>query len=308
MAFAEGVGRIGLGLGDPPLSIADPEIEYLFKPGAYRRFGNTVRINSRHMRSEEISPHKSTPDEVRVMVLGDSVVNGGGLTDQTELATEIAKADLSARLQRPVAIGNISAGSWGPENLLGYVRKFGLCDADVVILVLNSMDIGDTPSPQSPVGVDPGFPDERPPFALYEAVARYVMPKVRALMGEQESNSGGQLTEEALAAARKRSTDALVALHAAIEATGAKQVWLHFPMHSEIEGSLLPGADGIETVARECNVPLVSLREQYREALRTGQQPYRPADSIHPNATGQRILAEQIVEIVEAEWDQARRP
>lgn len=302
IAFAEGFARFGLGLGDPPLSVVDPEIEYLFKPGSYRRFGNSVHINSRHMRSEELSPQKSTRDEVRVMVLGDSVVNGGGLTDQAELATEIAKAELAARLKRPVVIGNVSAGSWGPENLLAYVRSFGLCDADVVIVVLNSMDMGDTPSPRSPVGIDPGFPDQRPPSALYEAVFRYAMPKVRSLLGRQESHSSSQASEEASDTKIKRSTDALRALHAAIEATGAKQVWLHFPMQSEIEGSLLSGANDIAAAAQDCGVPFDSLRDEFREAVRSGKQPYRPGDSIHPSAMGQRILADRIVGIVEAEY------
>jgi hypothetical protein len=83
----EVVARTWLGLGDPPLSITDPEIEYLSKPGTYHRFGNRIFVNTHHMRSAEFPARRQSPNEVRVMVLGDSVVNGGGLTDQADLAT-----------------------------------------------------------------------------------------------------------------------------------------------------------------------------------------------------------------------------
>ena len=51
---AESFCRFYLGLGDPPLSMADPRIEYLFKPNQNcRRFGNTIRYNAWSMRSDD---------------------------------------------------------------------------------------------------------------------------------------------------------------------------------------------------------------------------------------------------------------
>ena len=39
--------RIHYGLGDPPLSIADPQIEYLFAPSQeVRRLGNRIHYNA----------------------------------------------------------------------------------------------------------------------------------------------------------------------------------------------------------------------------------------------------------------------
>src|SRR5437667_9094846 len=68
--------RFYLGLGDPPLSMFDAEMEYRFKPSmSYRRFGNRIHYNAWSMRSEDFPPHKSSPDELRVMILGDSVIN-----------------------------------------------------------------------------------------------------------------------------------------------------------------------------------------------------------------------------------------
>src|SRR5881394_1856062 len=109
-AAGELVARYGVGLGDPPLSQADPQIEYLFKPNQdCRRLGRRVAYNQYSMRSDPFPVHKADPNEIRVMVVGDSVVNGGVLTDQSELATEVLKRKLAAKLNRPVVIGNISA-------------------------------------------------------------------------------------------------------------------------------------------------------------------------------------------------------
>lgn len=119
LVAAEIFCRAYLGLGDPPLSVSDPELEYMFVgPRTYHRFGNVIAYNSFHQRSPELAARRTDTSELRVMVLGDSVVNGGAQTDQTELATSRIAARLSTELARPTAVMNVSAGSWGPENLL----------------------------------------------------------------------------------------------------------------------------------------------------------------------------------------------
>jgi hypothetical protein len=59
---------------------ADPQIEYLPKPSMhYRRFGNRISYNAYSIRSGPVTLHKTDPAELRVLVIGDSVVNGGRL-------------------------------------------------------------------------------------------------------------------------------------------------------------------------------------------------------------------------------------
>jgi hypothetical protein len=73
VAAGEWFARVQLGLGNPPLSVAHPTIEYLFKPNQdVRRFDNRVRINAYGMRSEDF-PASKPQDEFRVLVFGDSV-------------------------------------------------------------------------------------------------------------------------------------------------------------------------------------------------------------------------------------------
>src|SRR5262245_23618663 len=140
------IARFALGLGTPPLSIRHPTIEYMFAPDQdCMRFGNHFQTNAWGMRSPPFASQKLDPNEFRVMVFGDSVINGGNLTDQADLATSIVATQLERQLNRPVVVGNISAGSWGPGNWLAYAEEYGFFDADCVLLVLGSGDAGDCP-------------------------------------------------------------------------------------------------------------------------------------------------------------------
>ena len=135
------VVRFYLGLGDPPLTMSDPVMGYRFKPSmTYHRFGHVIHYNAYSERSDDFPPRKSQPGEVRVMVIGDSVINGGVLTDQSETSTAVLQRRLTDDLHRRVLVGNASAGGWGPPNELGYVQEFGFLDADVVVLVVSSHD------------------------------------------------------------------------------------------------------------------------------------------------------------------------
>lgn len=290
LAGGEGVARYGMGLGDPPLNDAYPDLEYAFRPGTYRRFGNVMHINSHHMRSPEVPPRKSRADEVRVMLMGDSVINGGTLTDQADLASELLPPRLAAALGHPVVVGNISAGSWGPGNLLAYARRFGLFEADVVVIVVNSEDASDNPTGRPIVGVDPSFPDRRPWSALAEAVARYVVPRLGRMFSTHEPPA---IVDSATAEDRlSRGMKDLSELCNLAAASGARVLLVHFPNRDELEGLILPGHEAIVRLAEEKPVRLIELKNPLAASLAAGADPYRPQDSIHPNEVGQKIIAE----------------
>ena len=88
LLLGELFARFVLGLGDPPLSIGDKEIDYLFAPNQEcNRFGNSIVYNDFSMRCDFTL--KGTNPKRRIFVVGDSVVNGGVLTDHKDLATTI---------------------------------------------------------------------------------------------------------------------------------------------------------------------------------------------------------------------------
>lgn len=176
----ECLARFCLGLGDPPLSIPDEKVDYLFAPNQVcHRFGNLIIYNNVSMRCDYDVKDKDLKGG-GLMVIGDSVINGGALTDHSCLATTI----LGSRLGCKVA--NVSAGSWGPGNYAAYLQKFGSFGAEYLVVEMNSHDVWEddpTLSSGANVGVDLSLPDRKPWCATYELLCRYVWPRLSKAMG-----------------------------------------------------------------------------------------------------------------------------
>ena len=286
-----------LGLGTPPLSITHPTIEYLFKPDQdVYPFHNHVHINAYGMRSRNFPIRKSRSDEYRVLVFGDSVINGGNQTDDKALATSILEARLPKFLNRPVLVANISAGSWGPPNMLAYVKEFGFFDADVIVVVLSSHDYGDVPtfSPLNPTT----HPIESPRLALGEGITRYLpryLPWSPKLTGIPYVPPPSLEDTQAAMAALKTF------LRLANTNVNNVQVFLHWTKSEVATGSAEIGNTRIFELCREESIEAHQLGPIYLMALKSGTNPYR--DDIHPNEIGQRVLAEALLK----QLDQTRR-
>jgi len=290
--------RFYIGLGDPPLMQADPQIEYLFKPDQdCKRFGHRIKYNQYSMRSDDVTAHKSAPNELRVLVVGDSVVNGGVLTDQSELATSLLQQQLAQDLKRPVFVGNISAGSWGPPNELAYLKRYGLFDADVVVIVLSSHDYVDVPTFEPLVGVNYAFPDHKPILALWEGFERYLLPRLK---GGTPSNEGlAPATGPAKAQDIETCMTAIREMIARSRAAGAKVIVAQHLERDETLASPFPGHNEIEQECRHDGVTPIELGPFFEQARKRGQDPYRPGDHIHPNAVGQREMFEALLPGIE---------
>src|SRR5688500_4652906 len=92
IAVAFGLSEIALrkiwGFGDTVLFQADETIEYIPQPNQNRlRFGHKIVYNEYSMRNEPLT----NDDKCVVLGFGDSVINGGALTDQDSLATTIVE-------------------------------------------------------------------------------------------------------------------------------------------------------------------------------------------------------------------------
>jgi hypothetical protein len=291
LVAAELTARFALGLGDPPLMMTDPQIEYLYQPSkSYKRFGNSVRFNSFSMRSEEFTKRKSDSAEFRVIILGDSVINGGSWTNQDETAAELLKAKLHDHYRlraqgRPIMVGNVSAPSWGPPNLLAYVQRFGLFDADAVILVLGSEDYGDVPD-FKPLSIEG---PERPPLcALHEALQRYV-PMIWRHFRD------GSVPPKPFEARAEDIEASLYALRQLIDAITQTDAHLLVGMHMErteiTSNTPKPGYAAIKRVLENRQIPIVEFGPLLGQAIRAkSDEPFR--DYVHPSAAGQKIMAD----------------
>lgn len=283
---AEIFSREYLGLGTPPLSISHPSIEYMFKPNQdLQRFGNHIIINQYGMRTTPFPAHK-IDNEFRLMVYGDSVLNGGNLTDHNDLATTILQKKLSEE-GNIVVVGNISAGSWGPGNWLAYVKEYGFFDADFIVLIISSHDYADNPSFQHLD--EKTHPTETPSLALIEGITRYLpryLPKFsdthpeKTKITEKMAIQGLKDLKGFLLLAKKESRNVMVLQH-----------W----EKSELEsGAARPGNKEIRVLCESLGITPISLEPYFRSSIKNGNNPYQ--DNIHPNPIGQKLIANAILE------------
>ncbi len=174
LGLTEMVLRYKYGFCSAPLYISDPDFEYIYAPNQeVYRFGNLIRTNEFSMRNDPILPTDTTV----ILLVGDSVVLGGSLTDNDSLASTLLEKRLFRTLNRRVRVLNIAAGSWGPDNVAAYLSKYGLFDADLICLVASSHDAHDNMTHADIVGKDYNLPDKQYDWALEELWKRYIYPR-----------------------------------------------------------------------------------------------------------------------------------
>lgn len=173
--LAEIALRLILGLGNPPLYVADPEIGYLLAPNQkLRHSGNLIETNQYSMRNQQLDVKSG--NQTRVMLLGDSVVNGSWWTDQTQTLSSLLANKLQSKIGT-VEVLNVSANSWAPRNQLAYLKRFGLFDTDALVLVINTDDLFAIEPTSFVVGQSSSYPDRTPPLALIEGYRLLMAPK-----------------------------------------------------------------------------------------------------------------------------------
>jgi len=183
--------RFILGLGTPVTYQYDDACGYLPAPNQQvRRFFAENDINSCGMRSAEV-PRQKPPGTLRLLFVGDSVTYGTTYVDQSRIFTSIVAQDLPHQLNRPVEVLNASAGAWAPANETGYLTSRGTFDADAVVFVLNTGDLVQ-PMTRLVLTLQGGYPEHRPPFALYELWLRYLKPRLFQLGSQLDAGSTAQ--------------------------------------------------------------------------------------------------------------------
>ena len=286
--------RVGFGFGHPPLYIGDDRIGYLLAPDQkLKRFGNRIEINEYSMRAAAIAP-KPKPTTLRLLLLGDSLANGGWWTDQKDvLSYRIAhylQPDLPAPYQTVEPL-NASANSWGPRNELAYLDRYGLFDATVLVLLLNTDDLfGTQPTPLQ-VGRDRNYPAQKPSSAISEVLSRY-LKKNQPISGLKEiQDEGGDRVGKNLTA--------INGIHRKVMDDGGQFILVLSPLKREI-----PGPREYEWVARQrlkdwaadADVHYLDLLENYQGHLPNADELYR--DHIHLSPQGNELVGEAIAKAI----------
>lgn len=258
------------GLGDPPLYVLDKDIEYYAKHGSYRRYGNYVHINSFGMRSAEV---RQKTDQVRILLLGDSIVFGTYRVNQDELISSFLEPELSRLLKRDVEVLNVASSSWGPLNQEAYLERFGIFQSDCVVWILSSHDAYDVPIP--------GFADLLPQEPGFTALGE-AFDKLREKRFVAPASSGDPL---------ERS---LVAVRHVISLFSRARVPVLAAQHWSTE-ELARGMDKEGLVLRDLfeklSVPVMSLKPAVLEAQQTAS-PYQ--DTLHVSPAGARAIGHAI--------------
>jgi hypothetical protein len=276
LVLSEAALRLVIGLGDPPLYEVHPTIEYLMKRGVYRRFGNLVSVNSAGMRSPESVVAPPAPGTRRVLVVGDSIVNGGSLTDDSALATASLAVQLS--VSTPTSVCNISAGSWGPGNWLAFFKERGTFSASFAVLVLNDGDATDAPT-FAPLG--PEHPTAAPLLASWEVLSNYLPRYVPWLRPAPPIASSARVVDPL-----DDLSDGIQLLRKSGVATCAVLT----PTESELSAGPGKGLLAIRARLESLGVPFVDASGLLRSAVNRGEAPFR--DGVHLTSEGQTLLAE----------------
>jgi len=289
LVTAELFARFVLGLGTPPLSVTHPTIEYMYKPNQdVFRFGNRFIVNEFGMRTKPFSKNRESINQIRVMIFGDSVINGGNLTDHQSLATTILTAAWKEELNVDVIVGNISAGSWGPGNWLAYAKEYGFFDADLVVIVLSSHDFNDNPE-FKPLNSQ-SYPQVSPKFAILEGIIRYLPRYLRKIVPSKP-----EPTTEIFQEITTKGIDDLASFIELARESTPYVFSFQYPTRNEAtSGQKDIGYKQIHETCVNSKIPIYSLHDAFHMAIQNGMDPYRKNDAIHPNDIGQKLIAAEI--------------
>jgi hypothetical protein len=270
-----------VGFGEIPIYKSSPLYDYsMVENQNVNRFGNHLFINSDGMRSEPLGE-----GEWRVLKFGDSVLNGGVSTDQSELASTI----LEKRFQHEksdIRVLNVSAGSWGPDNAFEWMRANGDFDANVIVLVFGSEDWQDQMICRDVVGNVSYYPKEQPVLAISDAftwvTSRFIadtdwdkLPPTEGCVPNNYLHNSGW--DNFIAYSLTNGIPLLVYHHANREENQMGR-W---------------NADGedLEAYLNANNVQIIS-------GLTAGFEESDYRDEVHPNSSGQSKIAEVIYPVL----------
>ncbi len=157
------------GLHHYPLFENNARYEYIHKANQdVMIYRNHFITNEYAMRSDKISKK----DTLVVLLIGDSILNGGNQVDHDSLASTRIQKRLVKETGKNIKVLNVSSYSWGPENIYQYLKSHGAFNADIAIIINNSGDAYDRMTFKGTVGSDNGRPDFNYQFATFKLIEK----------------------------------------------------------------------------------------------------------------------------------------
>lgn len=272
-------------------TVPDPELVYRHAPNLVRVYqGVEMRMNSAGMREREIAPKK--PDELRVLVLGDSSALGWGVANEQTFVRRLEVA-LAERLRRPVRTINAGVGGYNTvQEHAVFRRHAGAVDPDIVVLVYAINDTEENLPPPSPASASR---EQSPPAALQSLLGRsriYRLFQFVRLMRSYSAPSAAAFEESSRSV--QASMQALASINAQARERGAPFVTFFLrarkdavpPSWAQFQDSL---STALQKTGREHAFRVVDMESWW------GTREIRPlVNSIvdsHFNADGHAVIA-----------------
>lgn len=281
--------RLGFGLGDPPIVDLDEEVEYRLRPSSeYRRFGNRISINSHGMRAPD-HPRLKSPEERRVLLVGDSVIYGNHFLDQSETIALFLSDELESTTSCTVFVMPAAASSWGPVNQAAFLDDLGTLGADMAIVTVSAHDLYDTPV----------FRNDVVPYRVkhsYGAIHDMVQ-----ILGERVWPSRGQQISRGTREQRARKTlEALDRIQKILTNDDVPITLAYHATVTELSMGLRPEFEVFLDWASENGHDFLSLSQGL------SIDGYR--DDIHPNVDGSKNIAKMFTAIAANKLNDCSNP
>ena len=281
--------RLTMGFGNPALYAPDPEIGYLLVPNQkINRFGNRIEINQYSMRNKEIQKTKKNNTE-RILFLGDSVVYGTARLDQSETIPALTEQKLQID-NKSVEVLNAAANSWGPRNELAYLKRFGLFDADTLVLIINTDDLFATKPSSLVVGKTYNYRTQAPPLALIDVYQSFETPPA---IPELEQLRNSEKNKQA------KNLAAIAEIKQLAEASNTRFILAMTPLLEELKTKSTPEEINARKKLKDL---VVTEKIEYLDFLKIWSDFPQPEflyrDYIHPNLQGNNKITKTITQVL----------
>ena len=270
------------GFCDYPLYLENAHYEHIHQPSQNRLiYRNQFYTNEWSLRSKPLSP----TDKIRILLAGDSILNGGNLTDQNALASTILENTLQKTYGPNIRILNLSGPNWGPDNIAAYLDQHGTdIQPTAIWLLTSSHDAFDAMQFESIIGKHPQYPTKQAPLAIFKVAQRlwHHFFKTQHSHQQQIENS-----------AHRAFNPGFQQIHEWCLANNIPMnAYFHYSKSELENGKLHRG--GLQILAQ-----LDSLGVNYINQEKQRLQFDHFRDDLHYNAKGQRFLADQLLPVIE---------
>ena len=303
LLLAMEVGAHLCGLGRP-LLYEKTSYGYRVVPNqSLRRFGHRVSYNAFGMRSENTAARPAA-GVLRVLCVGDSITFGSTSTDQSltypyQLQALLEKEGEGARYE----VLNISAGGWAIENEEGWLAEHGIYGSHAVVLQVATHDIFQEKAGSDVVGTHASFPEHAPLLAMQELMVRYVLPRLSERLRLRDP---GEVLYHHDRNDVARTMAALERIADLVRREGAELfvLFVEQPRGYEPDDELTRyGKERLRAKVEELGIPLILTASALEAA--GGTKAF--FDGLHPNALGNRVIAQQAAARIVA-WQREEKP